>query len=138
MTQSATTTFKYNYAASLFATAGLDWLTCVPHAILLNAAYAPQPSHQFLSDIPVGAVMQDVAMTSVGQLNGICYGLIPQFNAFISATPVVALAIYSHTGDPTTSVLIYYSADGFGFPFLPQGFNYAVGFDQTAGGFFQV
>jgi hypothetical protein len=131
-------TFLYNNARHLFASAQLDWATATAHAVLVNAAYAPQPGDKFFSAIPVGAVMQDVLMTSLTEINGLCSGTIPQFNAFTSASQVVALVIYIHTGDPTTSPLVYYSADGFGFPFKPLGFNYFVGFDQSAGGFFQV
>lgn len=131
-------TFLYNNARHLFATAQLDWATSAAHAVLVNAAYAPQPGDQFLSAIPSGAIMQDVAMTSLTEANGLCAGTIPQFDAFTSASTVVALVIYISTGTPSSSPLIYYSADGFGFPFQPLGFNYFVGFDQSASGFFQV
>lgn len=131
-------TFLYNNARHLFASAQLSWAEATAHAALINAAYAPQPGDKFLSDIPAGAIMKDVLMTSLTEINGICAGSIPQFNAFAAAAQVVALVIYISTGDPTTSTLIYYSADGFGFPFQPLGFNYFIGFDQSAGGFFQV
>ncbi len=131
-------TFLYNNARSMFATGQINWPTAAVHAVLVNAAYAPQPSHQFFSEVPVGAVMKDVAMTGLAQTNGICYGVIPQFNAFASAATVVALLLYINGGTPATSPLIYYSSDGVGFPFKPLGFNYAVGFDQAAGGYFQA
>jgi hypothetical protein len=131
-------TFVYNNARSLFATAALNWPASAAHAVLLNGAYAPQPTDQFFSAVPPGGVMKDVAMTGLGQKNGICYGVIPQFNAFTSPTPVMALLIYISTGNPATSPLVYYSSDGVGFPFTPLGFNYAVGFDQANGGYFQA
>ncbi len=131
-------TFLYNNARSLFATGQINWPGADVHAVLVNAAYAPQPSDQFFSEVPSGAIMQDVAMTGLGQKNGICYGVIPQFDAFASGATVVALLLYIAIGPASTSPLIYYSADGFGFPFQPLGFNYAVGFDQSAGGYFQV
>lgn len=132
-------TFVYNSARDLFATTGLNWLTCVPHAVLVNSSYSPQPGDQFLSAVPVGAIMKDVAMTGVAERSGgICYGTIPEFLAYTSPAQVVGLLIYAYTGTPATSQLIYYSSDGYGFPFTPQGFNYAVGYDQAAGGFFQA
>ncbi len=131
-------TFLYNNARHLFATGQINWPGAAAHAVLVNAAYAPQPSDKFLSDVPAGAIMQDVPMTGLAQTNGLCYGVIPQFNAFLSPTPVIALLIYLSIGPASTSPLIYYSSDGIGFPFTPLGFNYAVGFDQSAGGYFQV
>lgn len=133
------TTMVYNNARHLFATGQINWPFVNAHAVLLNAAYAPQPGDMFLSDIPTGAVMKDVLMTDLGETNGICFGTIPQFNAFSSGSDCIALGIYLQDGGgPGSSALVYYSDDGFGFPFTPEGFNYAVGFDQAAGGFFQA
>lgn len=134
----AQNTFLYNNARSLFATGALDWSTAEIHAVLVNAAYAPSLSDVNLSDVPSGAQMIDVTMTDTDQVNGFCFGTIPEFDAFLSASAVVALLIYSKGSDSSHSPLIYYSADGMGFPFTPQGFNYSVAFDQTARGFFQV
>jgi hypothetical protein len=130
-------TFVYNNARHLFATAGINWPTANARASLVSGGYAPQPSDKFYSAIPSGAIMKDALMTGLGEVNGNCYGVIPQFNAWSSATLCVGLVIYLDTGDPTTSPLVYYSDDGMGFPFQPLGFNYAVGYDQTAQGFFQ-
>lgn len=133
-------TFLYNSARASFATKQIDWTSSSVRCVLLNGSYAPQPAHQFLSDIPVGARMIDAALTGLAQKNGICYGTIPQFNAFIAGSPVVSMVLYILAVDhaDADSPLIYYSDDGRGFPFTPQGFNYAVGYDQSAGGFFQV
>lgn len=131
-------TFVYNNARHMFATAGINWPAASARAALLSAGYSPSPTDKFLSEISTGAVMKDVAMTALGDVDGQCFGTIPEIMAFISATTVVGLVIYIDTGDPTTSPLVYYSDDGVGFPFQPLGFNYAIGFDQSAGGFFQV
>jgi hypothetical protein len=131
-------TYVYNNARSLFATAGINWPSAPIRASLVNAAYAPLPTDVYYSAIPSGAIMRDAAMSGLGQKNGICYGTIPEFDAFASASTVVGLVIYIDTGDPTTSPLVYYSDDGFGFPFQPLGFNYAVGYDLSAGGYFQA
>lgn len=133
-------TFLYNSARTSFATGGINWPTAAVRCVLLNGVYAPQPTHQFLSDIPAGARLIDVALTALAQKNGICYGTIPQFNAFTAGSPCISMVLYILAVDhaDADSPLIYYSDDGFGFPFTPQGFNYAVGYDQAAGGFFQV
>lgn len=133
------TTQVYNKARYLFATAQIDWLTASVHATLLNGAYAPAPGDTYLSDVPAGAIMQDVPVLAPGVTPaGVCYCTIPQFNAFTSASTVVAVMLYLYTGNPATSTLIYYSSDGVGFPFQPEGFNYSVGYDQAAGGYFQA
>jgi len=133
------TTQVYNKARYLFATGALDWATAPVHAILVNGSYAPAPGDTFLSDVPAGAIMQDVPVLSPGVLsNGVCFCTIPQFNAFTSPSAVTAVMLYVYTGNPATSTLVYYSDDGLGFPFQPEGFNYAVGYDQSAGGYFQI
>jgi len=131
-------TYVYNNARSLFATGGINWPVANARVSLVNAGYAPQPGDIYYSDIPSGAIMKDAAMTNLGQNNGICYGTIPEFDAFSSPSQVVGMVIYLWTGDPTSSPLVYYSDDGLGFPFTPLGFNYAVGYDLAAGGFFQA
>lgn len=131
-------TYMYNNARHLFATGAINWPSANARASLLNGAYAPSRADKFYSAIPSGAVMKDAQMTGLGENNGVCYGAIPEFDAFTSASIVVALVIYLDTGDPDSSPLLYYSDDGLGFPFQPLGFNYAAGFDQAAGGYFQV
>ncbi len=132
-------TFVYNNARHLLGTAGLNWPAQTATAALVNGAYSPSPSDVYLSAVPHGAVMVTAIMTGLTvRANGACYGVIPQFNALTSGSSVVGLLIYNDTGDPTTSALIYYSDDGVGFPFQPIGFNYAVGYDQANGGFFQA
>lgn len=130
--------FLYNNARSLFATGQINWPAVNARAVLVNGAYAPSRADISLADVPSGAIMKDVLMTDLGQSNGICYGVIPQFNAFTSGSIVTGLLIYLSAGDPADAHLIYYSDDGIGFPFKPLGFNYAVSFDQAAGGFFQA
>lgn len=131
-------TYVYNNARHLFATGAIDWPSANARASLCNGAYAPQPGDKFYSDVPGGAIMKDALMTGLGENSGVCYGTIPQFDAWTSAAMCVGVLIYLDTGDPTTSPLVYYSDDGMGFPFQPLGFNYAVGFDQAARGFFQA
>ncbi len=138
---SVSTTFKYNNASSLFANGALDWATLgsAAHCVLLSAAYTPSPTDQYLSAIPAGAIIADQAFTSTAaNTAGVCYGVIPQFLALISAQPVVAMLIYHNTGNPNTSPLIYYSSQGSGFPFTAEGFNYAVGYNALNGGWFQA
>lgn len=131
-------TFLYNSARQAFANEAIAWDTDEIHCALLSGAYGPSISDNFLTDIPGGALMVDAIMEGNTSVAGLCAGSVPEFDAFIADSDCVAVLIYRNSGDPSTSQLIYYSSDGDGFPFTPQGFNYAVGFDQTSGGFFQV
>lgn len=133
-------TFLYNNARHLFATGQLDWLTTAPNAMLVSASYVPNAAvDAHVSDIPAGAIIvRDAALTNVGESGGLCSGAIPIWNALSVPVPVVAIVLYGKVGSDSTSPLIYYSSDGAGFPFTPQGFNYSVAQDQGAGGWFQV
>jgi hypothetical protein len=131
-------TFLYNKAKSDFATAALNWPTCTPKAMLVDANYTPSPAHQYVSDITSGIVIRDLVMSSVAQANGVCSGTLPGVSALLWPNPVVALVIYASTGVDATSRLIYYSSDGLGFPINAIGFNYAISYDQGYAGWFQV
>ena len=132
-------TFVYDNARSLAATGALNWPAVSARAALVSAAYAPNAATDvYLSDLPGGASIINVAMTGLSQDDGNCTGTIPEFMAFLDAATVVGLLIYIDTGNPATSPLVYYSDQGVGFPFQPLGFNYAIAADQSAGGFFQL
>ena len=131
------TTFVYNSAAHSFRVGGIDWLTASVRVSLVSGSYSPNPNDQYYSAVPSAAVLANAACSAPGvRANGVCYCTIPSFNAFVSAATVVGLLLYIDTGNPATSPLIYYSSDGIGFPFVGQGFNYSIGYDQGPGGFF--
>lgn len=139
MSAGAPTDFLYNNARTLFATAQLNWPAAAPNAMLVNSDYSPLLTDQYVSAIPASAIIvRDLALTNLGVVNGICYGTIPELSGIVTAYEVVAVVLYNKTSSDATSPLIYYSSTGPGFPFQIQGFDYAVGFDQTVGGFFQV
>lgn len=140
MTTPALLAFKYGYASTLFATGEMDWLTADICAMLVTAEYTPAANtDRFVSDIPSGAiVVRDIVLTNLQVNQGVCAGEIPQQNSLVSATAVNALVIYAKTGSDGSSTLIYYSANGSGFPFLPTGFDYAILFDQSQGGWFKI
>jgi len=132
-------TFRYANAASDFATAALNWVTCTPKVMLVDAGYVPNVAHQYVTSITPSAIaVRDLAMTSVAQTDGVCRGTVADASALIWPNPIVAVIIYASTGVDATSRLIYYSSDGIGFPLTAVGFNYSVAFDQTHAGWFQV
>lgn len=133
------TSFVYNQARTDFATAALNWQTANVCAALTNGNYAPSPTHLTVADVGSGnLIVRDIVLTGKNVLYGICSGVIPPFNAFVEAAPVVGLLLYVLGASDAASRVIYYSDDGIGFPFTPQGFNYSIAYDQTSGGFFEV
>lgn len=136
---SGPTDFLYNNARHLFATGQLNWPAAAVNAMLVSSGYAPSTGDQYVSAIPPSAIIvRDVALTSLSESNGICAGSIPMFNSLISVYPVAAIVLYVKGVSDSVSPLIYYSSTGPGFPFAVTGFNYFVGFDLSAGGWFQV
>jgi hypothetical protein len=137
----ATLDFKYGKGSIAIGSGSIDLLTASVQAMLVTASYAPQPNADaFVSSIPSEAiVIRDVVLTGKGlSPYGVFFGTVPPFNALISTDTVVAIILYVNSGSDATSQLLYYSSGGSGFPFLPQGFNYVVGYDQNNGGYFQV
>lgn len=133
-------TFKYATASQLLGSAGLDLVTANIAALLLSGVYAPNPNtDQFVAVIPPAAIIaRSGLLTATALKAGIFVGTIPEFDALLSPTTITALALYVETGNDALSQLIYYSSDGPGFPFVPNGFDYFVGYDQSNGGFFEV
>lgn len=133
-------TFKYAAGSQLLGTGGLDLLTANINAMLVSGTYSPSMvKDQYVSDIPSGAILvRSGFLTSPKLTNGVFAGNIPEIDAFLNVNLVVALVIFVDTGTDTTSTLLYYSSDGPGFPFVGEGFNYFIGYDQSNGGFFQV
>ena len=139
-------TFLYGNASQQFGTGAWDWPSLLVGALLVSAAYVPQINvDTYVSDIPSSAIIalsdqNDGAgdLTNMAMVNGIAQGLLPAFLSLISTTPVAAVVLFVDTGADSTSSLIYYSNNGAGFPFLPEGFNYAVVAAGILGGWFQV
>jgi hypothetical protein len=131
--------FVYNQARTDFATAQINWITADIRMAFTNGNYAPSLDDLTVADVGAGnLIVRDVILANKNVVNGICSGTIPAFNAFIEPAPVIGVLIYILGSDDSHSRVIYYSDDGIGFPFTPQGFNYLVAFDQTSGGFFEV
>lgn len=135
----APTDFLYYNVRSLFATAQLNWPVAAVKAMLVSNLYSPQLTHVNVSDIPPSAIIiRDLVCTGIGQKNGVCFCSIPQMTGLTSPYEVIAVILYVAGSDDAHSPLVYYSSTGPGFPFVVDGFSYFVGFDQSAGGFFQV
>jgi hypothetical protein len=138
----SSTDFVYNNARYLFATGQLDWLTAPINAMLVTENYSPLITHKYVTDITNQAnavLVRDKVLTNLGVTSsGVVYGTIPEIGALLSSSQVQGVVLYSNTGIDGASPLIYFSSGGFGFPFIPVGFSYDIGFDQSNGGYFQV
>lgn len=133
-------TFKYNIAAKNFGTAQWTWTALAVNAALVGAGYIPSPTHQTLDQVEASAVVvRDIELSNLAVTDaGWCAGDIPEQDALLSAIPIIGLLLYVKGDTDADSTLIYYSSDGVGFPFTADGFNYAVLYDQVAGGWFQA
>lgn len=133
-------TFKYSKASQLIGSAGLNLVTANITAMLVSGVYAPNPNlDQYVADLPSAAIIaRSGLLTGTALTDGVFKGTVPEFEALLNPTKIVALVLYRETGNDSLSELIYYSSDGPGFPFTAVGFDYYVGYDQSNGGFFQV
>lgn len=130
-------TFKYYNANVLFGTQQLNWRTANIKCLLVTAGYAKLPTDVYVSQIPNAAIVARSAnLVGCDIIKGVFTGTVPQFSALAGAVPIVAMVLYQDTGLDTTSPLLFYSSDGVGFPFIPAGVNYFVGYDQANGGWF--
>jgi hypothetical protein len=134
--------FVYNNARYLFATAQINWLIAPVNAMLVSTAYSPSQSHKYVTDVTAQAgsiVVRDIALTNLGVTSaGIVYGTIPELGSLLSPEEVQGVILYELLASDSVSPLLYFTSSGYGFPFLPSGFNYDIGFDQANGGYFQV
>lgn len=136
---SGTSDFLYDSARQAFATAQINWPAAAVNAALVSQFYSPQLSHVNLSEIdPTAIIARDLVCTNVTSVKGVCAATIPELDSVVSVFTVAAVILYIKGVDDAHSPLVYYSSTGPGFPFAIQGFDYTVGYDQTAGGFFQV
>jgi hypothetical protein len=138
---SVATDFVYNKARVAFGNAQISWPTSNVKAMLVSQLYTPSPAtDQYVSDVPSGAIIvRDLVCTNIGiSPLGICYCTIAQVQSVSSPVEVAAMILYLSTGVDSTSPLIYFTSTGIGFPFYLQGFNYYIGYDQTANGWFTV
>jgi hypothetical protein len=138
------TTFLYGNASQQFALKQWSWPALQVSALLVDATYVPRINVDVhVSDILATAIIArsnalGAYMTAQTSINGVCNGLLPQFDAVTWDSPAAAIVLYVDTGVDLTSQLIYYSSDGVGFPLVVDGFNYYIAPNMEYGGWFQV
>jgi hypothetical protein len=130
-------TFLYRSAETNFTIGEWSWVDLPVHAAFLSANYTPDDSHATLEDIPSNAViLRDLEMTRLRYVEQLAKGVLPEVPSFQDSREVFALLLYTLGDTDAESELIYYSSDGTGFPWTPQGFDYGVAYRQENGGFF--
>lgn len=132
-------TLLYSAAQLKFNNGTWTWPALPVNAALLTGAYLATPVHSTLADVPPAAViLRDLELSNLRSTNSFAKGVIPSLEAFLDGREVFALLLYTLGVDDAHSDLIYYSSDGIGFPFTPQGFDYSVAYRQELGGFFEL
>ena len=113
----------YYKARELFLTRGLDWVTDPLKLQLIDAQqYTPSPSHIYLSEIPIGARIHDaVELTGRTALNGTADADDITIVGVPADISVGALIVYRDSGDDSTSHLVGYLNNGNGLPFISNG-----------------
>lgn len=130
-------TFKYTNYRTESGNGTMNWPNLNVKLALVSGAYAPDPDHVYLSEVP-GVLRVSETFTNLDIIAGFAVGLCPEFLLFRNDSFVAGAIIFDDTGNPATSRLIAFSNDGPGFPFLPVGFNYTVTYNAIDGGWFQT
>lgn len=132
-------TFLYDSAFLKLNDGTWEWTDLEVRMALLDANYFAEKSHTSLVDIPVNSVvLRDVEMTHLRDVGALAKGILPTQESFLSGQEVIAMLLYTRGDTDADAKLIYYSSDGLGFPFTPQGFDYGFAYKQELGGFFEL
>lgn len=131
--------FTYNIAREMMLTKQFDWLNDEFKLAFLSILYAPDPTHQYLSEIPPAAILRTSdALTNKSAADGNAAGVPNEFLLYRNTDPVVGILIFRDTGNPATSELCSYTDDGPALPFVGIGFNYTVTYNAVLGGYFRA
>lgn len=122
------------------ATIDLDWINDDIKAVLVDTgAYTVNlATHEFLSDIPVGArIATSSNLAGKTSTAGVADADDITFTGVTGAT-VEALVLYKDTGVAATSPLIAYIDSATGLPFTPNGSDVDVIWDSGANKIFKL
>lgn len=129
----------YDKGRQAFLEGGVAWLTDNIKVVLVDtAAYTFSQTHQFLSDIAVGArIATSANIASKTSTDGVADAADLTFTAVTGAS-IEALVIYKDTGVAATSALIAYIDTATGLPFTPSGGNVTITWDNGANKIFKL
>lgn len=130
--------FMYNKARERFATAALDWVNDDIRVMLVDAAdYTPDPSHEFLSSIPIGGRVASAALADKTATDGVCDATDTVLTS-VTGDQCEMLVLYKDTGDPATSPLIVKLDSYAGLPVTPNGGNITITWPPDANKIFKL
>jgi len=130
----------YDKGRQRFLQADIDWLVDDIKAVLIDTgAYTVNlATHEFLSDIPLGArISTSSNLASKTSTNGVADADDVVFS-LVTGVNCEAIALYKDTGVAGTSALICYIDTATGLPVLPNGGNITVVFDSGANKIFKL
>lgn len=105
--------------------AEVAWLADNIRVLLVDVpAYTANKNHNFLSDVPSGAIISTSAnLTGKSVSGGVLRAADAVFESVGGSVTGKALVVYKHTGNAATSRLICYIDSGSGLPVTPNGSN---------------
>jgi hypothetical protein len=130
---------KYRQA-QLDLVGGVAWLTDPIKVVLIDTgAYTVNlNTHQYLSDIPVGARTSiSAALTGKTSTNGVARAN-PAVFPLVTGPQSEAMALFKETGSAATSQLIVYIDVAVGLPITPNGADETVPWDSGPNGIFKL
>ena len=130
----------YDKAREKFLLAQINWSSDTLAAVLVDTgAYTPNlTTHEFLSDIPIGArISTSGALSGKTTALGAADANDTTFTA-VTGTTVETIIIYKDTGTAATSSLIAYVDTATGLPITPNGGDIIVTWNNGANKIFKL
>lgn len=123
----------YSKAKQKLAEAQINWTADTIKVYLIDTgAYTPNLStHEFLSDIPGGAIIAEATLTGKSNALGVLDAADVSIGSVSGAT-VEALVFAKFTGTNGTSPLLLYFDTGTGLPFTPNTGGVNIVWDNGA------
>lgn len=129
----------YDYGRQGFLEADIDWMSDTIKSVLVDTgAYSVNlATHQYLSDIPIGARIATVTLTGKTATAGVADATNLTFPT-VSGPTIEAMVLYKDTGSPATSRLILYVDTASGLPITPNGGDVNTAWDDGSEKIFQL
>lgn len=123
----------YNKGREDFALGNIDWVSdnidC--NLVDLNDYTVDLATHDFIDDVPGGAVVATQALASKTATAGVCDAANTTFST-VSGDQSEGLVLNKNTGTPATSALIVYIDTATGLPVTPNGGDIVVQWSDGA------
>lgn len=127
----------YPAAANGIDTGDYAWLTGTWKLSLLSSAYTFGEAHDFSNDL--SGVIASAAITGRTKSGGVWDASDVTFTGVAAGSTVAALVIWKDTGTPSTSPLFLFDdATALGLPFLTDGNDFVVAWDNGPALIFKI